>query len=318
MPKKAGYLERVLSIIKDLVTNPNGILKRDLAEKYGVSQRTIERYLQLLEGMYWYPIERERVAGEGTKVKISFQFLSLRQPHYPPDPREHLLIQAAEEHISYLKGVVGIDSYKIFSRLKNIVKASDLSYPKIYVHPEAPCVFAISENEFLKIVRALKDERRIQLILTDGKEVKFEPYTIVFYVGEIYLVGRCYGERRLSMFNLLDISGVIETSEKFDYPENFDPRERISSSFTIGVKEGRPPKVVLKFVPPMAEFVEKRIWHPSQRVLKHRDGSITLEMRVHSDESLIRWIVGFGPYVKIKKPQSLKQEVSRYLQGNFP
>jgi len=65
----------------------------------------------------------------------------------------------------------------------------------------------------------------------------------------------------------------------------------------------KPQKVVLKFHKEIAEVVAERIWHTSQKIKHHRDGSLTLEMRVVISDELRSWVGSWLEYVEVIKPK---------------
>ena len=306
-------LSRILHLIRDLLTHPQGILKKEIAEKYGVSIRTVDRYLERLERMFWYPVVRERTP-EGTLVKLMPEYISRREPHYPPDPMDHFLLEIAHAHLSYLKYFAGIKSFEVFDRVKKIIKAQELSYPKIYIHHEAPAFSKLTEKDLITLIRALKEERKIKVIQENGEQEVMEPYTLILYTDEIYILGKCKNTDKLCLFNLVDVQEISILQEKFRYPSNLDVKAIFSSSFELGLPESIAQKIKLKFYPPVSKFIAQRQWHHSQKIYFHKNGSITLEMRVCPDQSLIRWIAGFGPYVKVQSPEKLKIDLVKYLK----
>lgn len=73
----------------------------------------------------------------------------------------------------------------------------------------------------------------------------------------------------------------------------------------FGHESLKPQKVVLRFNPDIPDTVAERIWHPSQKLKHHRDGSLTLEMKVVISDELRSWVAGWMDYVEVKRPTHL-------------
>lgn len=69
--------------------------------------------------------------------------------------------------------------------------------------------------------------------------------------------------------------------------------------------------VEIKVIKSRAPFVAERQWHPSQEILKHPDGSITLKLNVGLTPTLVGWILSLGDQAEVISPQSLKDDVRR-------
>jgi predicted DNA-binding transcriptional regulator YafY len=63
--------------------------------------------------------------------------------------------------------------------------------------------------------------------------------------------------------------------------------------------------------PEMVAHLKARRLHRSQRFEDRRDGTAVLSMTVRGTEELRNWILGFGPWIKVLKPKSLRDEVGQ-------
>ena len=64
-----------------------------------------------------------------------------------------------------------------------------------------------------------------------------------------------------------------------------------------------------------APYVRERIWHPSQQVEEHSDGSLLLRFRASGEFEIVRWILGWGEAVEVVEPPELRQTVLHHLQA---
>lgn len=67
--------------------------------------------------------------------------------------------------------------------------------------------------------------------------------------------------------------------------------------------------------PETVTYLKARRLHRTQRFVDRRDGTAILSMTVRGTEELRNWILGFGPWVKVLKPKSLRDEVAQLHRG---
>ena len=79
-------------------------------------------------------------------------------------------------------------------------------------------------------------------------------------------------------------------------------RERFG---VFGHKNLKSQKIVLKFNKDVSDVVCERIWHKSQKLKRHRDGSLTLELKVVVSDELRSWVASWMDYVEVMKPKDL-------------
>ncbi len=65
-------------------------------------------------------------------------------------------------------------------------------------------------------------------------------------------------------------------------------------------------EIELRFKPEAAKIVTETQWHHTQRVTKHRDGSVTLEFTVAGLEEILNWLLTWTGRVRIRQPAELK------------
>ena len=137
------------------------------------------------------------------------------------------------------------------------------------------------------------------------KEYTIEPQRIVYAHGGIYLMAwvpeyaqvRTFAAERIETLALMDGS--------------FEPRPLPMEPFadSLGVHTGTPERVVIEFEPDAAAFVREREWHRSQTIEERGDGGAILILNVCNDQSLRRWVLGFGADARVLEPVALAQEM---------
>jgi len=68
----------------------------------------------------------------------------------------------------------------------------------------------------------------------------------------------------------------------------------------------KPAKIKAKEI---ADFISECIWHPSQKLSKNRDGSLTAEFEIEGLSEIKIWVLGFGANVEVLEPKELRGEL---------
>jgi predicted DNA-binding transcriptional regulator YafY len=85
----------------------------------------------------------------------------------------------------------------------------------------------------------------------------------------------------------------------------------------FGVFSGSVEKVEIEVRSGYAKWFINRSWHPSQQIIKNKDGSLLLTMDVPLSRDFITWILGWHDGIKVIKPQSLIKMVKEKLQKSL-
>jgi predicted DNA-binding transcriptional regulator YafY len=141
------------------------------------------------------------------------------------------------------------------------------------------------------------------------KEYVIEPYRVVFAQGALYVVAFVpeYGQTRT--FALDRIKSLSVTEERFEPVE----AEEDAFAHSLGVHQGKPERIAIAFAPRIARYVRERVWHPSQDVQEQPDGGVILTLDVTNDFALRAWVLGFGPLARVVSPPALAAQIKSEL-----
>ena len=122
-----------------------------------------------------------------------------------------------------------------------------------------------------QLVRGLLEHRLVRISYRRREQraqhrVTIEPARLRVASGLIYLDAHLVPEGELRTFAI----HLIRDARVSRRP--FTPRAP-SERTAFGAMEGTPVEAVVKFAPPVAEFIRERRWHPSQRLEDAKDGS---------------------------------------------
>jgi predicted DNA-binding transcriptional regulator YafY len=135
---------------------------------------------------------------------------------------------------------------------------------------------------------------------------EIHPYSLLFYKGEFYLLCFVPG-KGMRYFALEGIKKVERMKERFEIPEDFSISEFLNVPF--GLFHGKPITVKLIFDKELSDYIQKRAWHPSQKIKELKDGRLLLSMTASGKEEIKGWIFGFGPKAEVLSPKSLREEI---------
>lgn len=143
-----------------------------------------------------------------------------------------------------------------------------------------------------------------------ARTYRLKPLTLATYRQSLYLFALDEDEGKIKTFALDRFKSFKrKRKEHFEYPADYDPHAVIKDCF--GITGGQVVDVVLAFGPREAPYIQERIWHHSQKVEAAEDGGVILRIHVGMSTELVRWVLSFGPEVRVLAPETLATEVQR-------
>lgn len=137
------------------------------------------------------------------------------------------------------------------------------------------------------------------------KDYVIEPYRLVFAQGGFYVVAYVEEYKELRTFAVERIQALSITEERFE-PVDL-PVDAFANS--MGVNQGAPERIEIVFEPRIARYVKERVWHSSQRIEETVDGKLSMTLEVCNDFALRSWILGFGPLARVVSPPELMRQI---------
>jgi predicted DNA-binding transcriptional regulator YafY len=170
-------------------------------------------------------------------------------------------------------------------------------------------------KEVAQLLEATLQQRRVTMryhSFSSNREKAYvlEPYRLVFAQGTLYVIGFVpeYGEvRTFAVDRIAQVSLMEERFEPLELPED-------AFAHSLGVTQGSPERIQVRFAPKIARYVRDRVWHPSQAMEEASDGSLTVTLNVVNDWALKSWILGFGGLATVLFPSTLADEIIREVE----
>jgi len=182
-----------------------------------------------------------------------------------------------------------------------------------------PPVIAKREEARLRLLEeAIADDRRLRIryqALGDTKAGarEVDPYALFLRGGAWYLLGHCHLRKAPRVFRVSRMSEARYASKghgpDFTLPPDFELERYLNRHpFEMGSRSAG--RVTLRFEPQEAWRVGQGLGRRG-KVRRLADGAVRLELPEVQAESIVPWVLGLGPGVRIVSPAGLREEVRR-------
>lgn len=336
--EKGPYSPAVrLAGVRAMLDSATGASLYDIAERFGVSLRTAQRYLEALR-TGGEPIFEEGGDRESNERRKIWRLMpSARRETLTLTTSQMLSLFLSRRVFDFLAGTgFKEDLDDVFARLEATLRRRDFVAArhldrKIFDLNEAPHLYAGRLEHVNEILTALLREERLEIVHDGvgragaGKAaartgtgaaasrgpVLFDPYTLLVYKKGLYLAGfsHAHGQiRTLALDGFRDVTW--RRGDAFPYPPDFHPAGLAEGAF--GLIKGPPAEVRVFFTDKVARYVTRRQWHPSQKVKKVA-GGIELRLNVKGTVELGSWVLSFGDQAEVRAPAELRAAVRAEL-----
>jgi proteasome accessory factor B len=312
MPRNAEVI-RQWSILRDLEASRRLTID-DLAARTGVTTRTIRRDLEALQSAgfplfdethdgkkYWMLEHRAFKRLDDT----GFTLAELSALYFSRTLVECLAATPFQKNVrsafDKLAGALTPGMRVFLDRLPLVIQAK--------AEPGTQPASARG-REVSQLLDATLNHRRVTMryhSFSSNREKQYivEPYRVVFAQGALYVVAYVPEYKEQRTFAVDRIRSLSVSEEKFEPVE----LEEDAFAHSLGVHQGPPERIEIRFDPQIARYVKERVWHASQEIHDQPDGSVRLELHVSNDASLRSWILGFGALARVRSPESLVRQI---------
>lgn len=287
-----------------IILEKKQVTASQMAEHFGVSARTIYRWLDALN-LAGVPVVATK--GKGGGIQLSPEF-TLDKAVLTENEKQEILSSVLA--LQVLSG--GTNS--AVSKLKAITKAN-ADWIKVDFAPWNPEQNKIKDTfSILKTAILNRKEISIEYYSAEGKIIKrkVEPWKIVFKGQAWYLYGFCKNKKapryfKLSRIQDLKLLKTEITKEESDYPENEQQEnsnykgDKISSfiQLKVMIKNSEIHRILDEYkVDSIEDFDEEYK---------------TLTLTVPDMYWIKSWILSFGSSIKILEPENLRKEIKNEI-----
>ena len=294
---------RLFEIIYILL-NKKSVTAGQLADRFGVSTRTIYRDIDALS-LSGIPVYTEK--GKGGGISILPDFVLNKSILSEQDQNEILYALQA------LSAIKADEAEQVLKKLSMIfnknaapwleVDFSDWSFADRSVFYDLKC--GILENRIVSFdyysTYGEKTERRI------------EPIQLWFKSRAWYIKGYCLNKKDVRTFKLARIRNLELTQENFSERE---PTDRAADNENLSQSRRPCVELVLK----IAREMTYRVYDDFESGELQPDGSHIVKVAWEEDEWLYGFILSFGEYAEVLAPEHIKgivKEKARKILGKY-
>jgi proteasome accessory factor B len=306
--------------LRALLDGPEGVSIYDVAERFAVNPRTALRYIQALQraGEPLY----EELAG---KRKLWRLMPTARRQSITLTTAQMVALYLSRRVFDFLAGTgFKEDLDDVFAKLEATLRRRDFAAArnldrKVFDVNEARHLYEGRIEDVNDIMTALLREERLRVThegVSGGKKTfVLEPYTLLVYKKGLYLAGRSEGHGGEIRTFALDGFRAVEwlRGERFEYPADYRPEQITEGAF--GLFRGKEvTRVRIRFDDKVARYVQRRMWHPTQR-FRRVTGGVEMTMDVRGTTEIVSWVLGFGDKARVVAPEALRAAVAAEVRG---
>jgi len=317
----ANVATRLISLIMLLQSKPRW-KAADLSDELNVSERTVHRYMGMLEEM-GIPIYSERGPYGG--------FSLMRGYKLPPlvfTSEEATVLYMGANLVEEVWGKVYEDAAtSVTAKLDNVLP-DDLRR-RVARAQEGLVVGGLAARDYrpygetLQVLReSVSTRRSVQLeycdfsLATTCREV--DPYALAFRWGLWYVVAYCRLRGEMRTFRVDRIEHVVWASHRFSVPQDFSAREYLDRAMRFDNQI----TVQVRLSPAVVPFVRERMGHWTE-IEELTGGAAHLTLQVSDLDWVTGWILSQGGEAVATAPPELVGRVreaaaailSRYEDG---
>ncbi|MDF1578829.1 MAG: WYL domain-containing protein [Desulfurivibrionaceae bacterium] len=171
------------------------------------------------------------------------------------------------------------------------------------------------------VAKTLHHYRRLRISYlkpgaTENSERRIDPYHVVSFQGEWYLIGFCHLREEIRIFAISRIKRAKALQGRFVIPADFNLDDFTDAHFGLfrGVRQHQ---VEIRFSPKIAPYIMERDRHPEQTMAKRADGALVVSFKTRHLLGVKRWILSWGSDAEVLAPEELRAEIRREIRKNL-
>jgi len=296
--------------VQIVATAPRRYLRRDLAARFEVSERMIQKDLDVIR--------------HGLKLSLShspegYYFEEVpRLPALQYTFAEALALLLAVQAARQVSGVGSTELAAAVARLEALFPSEFTPLLRQAVSQPVTTAQREHRQQMLMLLHlALLEVRKVRMVYEtrsrDGavSERVVRPYYIMPYVRSWQLVAYCELRDAIRMFKVDRIQEATLLNERYSIPADFDVDEYMGLGWgAMRSGSGEPVDVVLRFGPQAGRWVSEEYWHPSQEAEELPDGRVLFKLRIAAiTPEFVNWVLYYGSRVEVLEPEKLRERV---------
>ncbi|WP_371377690.1 WYL domain-containing protein [Thalassotalea aquiviva] len=285
--------ERLAEII-GMLNNGEGINTSLLAERFNVSQRTIQRdihqrlsFLDIDKSQQLWSLKKNKAGKLNKGIINKFADICGIKELFP----------TMDEH--FLKELTDDESTSPY-----LVKP--LNYEEF--------IMPTYRHQFKKLANAIKSQYQIDFFYNGKEYKKIEPYKLISYQGYWYLAG--VDSQKIKTFQVGLIEMLWTSNVYFEKSSKIDEKIRQDETIWIGEEKF---EVKLKVNSSISHYFKRRKILPEQKIVEALpEGSLMITTQVVNQKQVLSLIKCWLPNIYIVSPASMRSaltsELKKYLK----
>ena len=315
MSGNKSQLTRLLYIKREIKDGkyPNCI---SLAVGYEVCEKTIARDIEFLKYQMDAPIEYDP-----RKKGYYFTEPEWDLPALNISEGDTFAICIAEKALEQYKDTPLYPKLKaVFDRISKSLPDGSVSLHPAWVNERISFIpyppRKMNPKIWETLAKAVSASRRVAITYKTPHKAastrRVDPYHLVNYHGEWYLIGLCNRENQIRNFAVSRISAAETLQGTFTIPEDAS-REKIFEK-QFGIMHGDViHRVEVQFTPDAAPYATERKWHPRQSITTNKDGSVVISFDANHLAEVRTWVLSWGSAAKALGPAELANSIKAEL-----
>jgi len=293
----------------------------ELAEKFGVSQRTLERDIECLRDYFGAPLVFDR-----TGKNYRYSDKDFRLPAILLTQEELVTLLMSER---LMRQYAGTPFEPIVQQTFAHLTAMLPEQACVSVDPTTLCKAIVFEQGvpireyvlpvFIALLDAIAKRHRTEVAYYTSQGNREEgtrfidPYHLTNVGGEWYLIAYCTRQRAVRNYHLGRIREAYVLEISYTLPSDFDPLKHVGATLGRVAGDSRE-MILLRLLPAASRWVKEKMWHFTQKFDRLLDdGSVIFRMELSQEEpareALRRWILQFGDEAEVLEPEWLRKEI---------
>ena len=314
----------------NLLSRPMGATRKELAEGLRISQRSVSRSIQTIEGI-GIPVYDDRTGLEREKHwRIDSAYLS-RMPNLDLPkialslPEIISLSMLAGESVIF-KGTeisrhIAAAIAKLMLFLPEDTQAELSALKRIFIcKTMGSKTYSGKEDTIRTLTESILNRTACNITYhafykDEIKEEDIGPLHFYENRGGLYLFAQKMKTRSIRSYAVERILRIRPLNRNIIYPPDFDPEETLNSAFDL--THGDPVSVKIRFSPAVARYIKEKTWARDQTLTELPDSSLILTMTTSGRRDIKSWVLSFGKDALLLEPEDLKQEILADLEKSL-
>ena len=309
-------LQRQWDLLEELTQTKDGLTLNEMADRFGVSEKTIKRDVRSLERVFGKLKTNNEAHGRK-------RYLYDRSPFSSGlnlDRNELLSLYVGQKLMTPLRGTFFWEGVKTGAeKIKKILRPETIKYadrvaPFFYRFEPTEQRYTLRlRNVIDEAFHAMEESRPLEIRYRSLrarriKRYEIHPYNFVYWHNSVYLVGFCCRDAKFKIWKVDRLYDAKVVPNKRFRKMEFDVDRYLSNVVEPFVGDTPVVKATVLFTGYAARIVQEEKLKSVSKTHVVRNG-VVVEMETEIGKTFIRWLLGFGSHAQVLAPESLRSKV---------